>query len=1345
MTVKGLWPLLQPTARPVKLESLRNKRLAIDASIWLHQFLRAMRDKEGNALRNAHILGFFRRICKLLFYNIKPVFVFDGGAPTLKRATIAHRRRRRADVVDTLKKTAEKILVAQMQLRAVKDFNKLRTQELAGSNDEDNEQAHSPGGIHVLDENEPDVSLPISNNLDEQQQSIAQLIKKRKRDEYDLPPIQGIKSLIQREDPRFATDEELRLFINDFKPEELDMDSDVFRSLPTEIQYEIITDLKLKSRQTSWDRLQEMVRRAPSSFDFSKLQIEHLMHRNDMTQRLFEVTGIVSKATGTGYGVAPVRIAGERDREYVLVKNDDPDSGLGWSLPKAKRIGSKARPVRIDDSDDEETIAADKVETEERDLGDDDDLEFESVEVPGVKEDKVLKAIQASVKLQQLTTNMELPVKSTDEDLEDDDEPLFLPVEKKRKTLKSHVLAEEDTISVPSAPSFTIPNKHSIQNNIDAFMNDDATIEEVMERFRILEQQKANGGDLGVPDNRGGDRDWSMSPDPGSDHDRVMGFSPPQGDDYDADSSLVPSVDDQVENDGEDRGSRLGDSGYNNLAVSRNPFASRSLEGDEPTQSTSDLQGEHLMNRTQFHELWLSRAASTRNFSILYPDNQERGRMLHEPMVETIAQVEEKLKAVHRRLMKLNSSDKVKLEGLEFYERFLTKAIEWKKFNTERAEKDMDDEFVEQVGEPLYLDSGAEVLAQESPKHDEVIGAEGHIYLDSNFVFVTEDEIAERESFGFMSNEFDDDFGYISGEDKENVIVGQDDKENFGGLQMAFPSSIRRSEARIQVQEARAHVPPRQGHGGETLPEFGVSHGGKASICETTEGVDGDEQLRFDANDAKMTGASPSLMSMNSSCNNESIIVRDDQNIVLEIDDASEVKTLSSTITPPNELTGDIYLDHDEGNTVVEVALPTENDGNESLDDYISDEETLPSNLTAENEEFARFVSELSNKDLHIVQVELDSDLRQLNETQRKAKRDADDLTKQMVSECQELLRLFGIPYLVSPMEAEAQCAELMRLGLVDGIVTDDSDVFLFGGLRVYKNMFNQSRFVECYLLQDLEREMQLSRDKLVDMAYLLGSDYTEGLPGVGPVSALEILNEFGQGLDGLKNFKEWWEGALNGFIEPENSLFKKKFRKAHQNDVTLADDFPNPLIREAYFHPTVDSSETQFQWGFPDLDSLREYEKPNAHHAWWYLMVTLAWQQVKVDEVLLPVIKQLNAQKLDGVQKTIDSFFDHTASMETYTPLKGNRAHKSKRVQNIVNQWKTKKGPSSVSIDDDSATTTDDQNKRRPSSEAAVSPNNRGRTSKRSTKAATKGRSKQKNRSHVDNVSVISEDEDET
>jgi hypothetical protein len=71
-----------------RLESLEGKVMAIDSSIWLYQFQATMRDKDGRALVNAHILGFLRRLCKLLFYGVKPVFVFDGGAPALKKATI---------------------------------------------------------------------------------------------------------------------------------------------------------------------------------------------------------------------------------------------------------------------------------------------------------------------------------------------------------------------------------------------------------------------------------------------------------------------------------------------------------------------------------------------------------------------------------------------------------------------------------------------------------------------------------------------------------------------------------------------------------------------------------------------------------------------------------------------------------------------------------------------------------------------------------------------------------------------------------------------------------------------------------------------------------------------------------------------------------------------------------------------------------------------------------------------------------------------------------------------------------------------------------------------------------
>lgn len=56
-----------------------------------------------------------------------------------------------------------------------------------------------------------------------------------------------------------------------------------------------------------------------------------------------------------------------------------------------------------------------------------------------------------------------------------------------------------------------------------------------------------------------------------------------------------------------------------------------------------------------------------------------------------------------------------------------------------------------------------------------------------------------------------------------------------------------------------------------------------------------------------------------------------------------------------------------------------------------------------------------------------------------------------MYGEVQELLQLFGLPYVVAPSEAEAQCAWLDHQGLVDGVVTDDNDAFVFGAQRVFR------------------------------------------------------------------------------------------------------------------------------------------------------------------------------------------------------------------------------------------------------------------------------------------------------
>lgn len=62
-------------------------------SIWLTQFIKAMRDEEGKMVKNAHLIGTLRRILKLLYHRIRPVFVFDGRTPALKERVVRLRRK----------------------------------------------------------------------------------------------------------------------------------------------------------------------------------------------------------------------------------------------------------------------------------------------------------------------------------------------------------------------------------------------------------------------------------------------------------------------------------------------------------------------------------------------------------------------------------------------------------------------------------------------------------------------------------------------------------------------------------------------------------------------------------------------------------------------------------------------------------------------------------------------------------------------------------------------------------------------------------------------------------------------------------------------------------------------------------------------------------------------------------------------------------------------------------------------------------------------------------------------------------------------------------------------------
>ncbi|KAL0127554.1 hypothetical protein PUN28_003078 [Cardiocondyla obscurior] len=283
--------------------------------------------------------------------------------------------------------------------------------------------------------------------------------------------------------------------------------------------------------------------------------------------------------------------------------------------------------------------------------------------------------------------------------------------------------------------------------------------------------------------------------------------------------------------------------------------------------------------------------------------------------------------------------------------------------------------------------------------------------------------------------------------------------------------------------------------------------------------------------------------------------------------------------------------------------------------------------------------------DLTELKEQLEDEQEELAKGIGKLERQATNISDQIRIEAQELLRLFGIPYVVAPMEAEAQCAYLEQIKLTDGTITDDSDIWLFGGQCVYKNFFNHNKKVLRYRACDIQHHFKLNRSQLIQLALLVGSDYTTGIAGVGPVTALEILATFPANgdnvLQGLYSFSSWIKKGM--IAVPGKTSLRNKLR-----NMKLDRDFPNQAVVQAYLFPTVDESKDTFTWGKPNVVLLCDYTRNK-----------FGWTKGKFDDTIIPVLRKMEENRS---QKLLDMYFEGKASTRSIEPNLSKRVQKALR-----------------------------------------------------------------------------------
>ncbi len=166
-------------------------------------------------------------------------------------------------------------------------------------------------------------------------------------------------------------------------------------------------------------------------------------------------------------------------------------------------------------------------------------------------------------------------------------------------------------------------------------------------------------------------------------------------------------------------------------------------------------------------------------------------------------------------------------------------------------------------------------------------------------------------------------------------------------------------------------------------------------------------------------------------------------------------------------------------------------------------------------------------------------------------------INKDIVESAKELLNRMGVLCLQAPSEGEAQAAQMVRAGAAYAAASQDYDLFLFGANVIARNLTISGRrklprknvYVdvnpELILLDDFLSKFGITQRQAILMGILIGTDFNEGIKGVGPLTALKIVKE-------KKGIKE-----VEGYV-------KEKYGKEFDADPAEVEDlFANPEVEK--------------------------------------------------------------------------------------------------------------------------------------------------------------------------------------
>jgi len=121
-------------------------------------------------------------------------------------------------------------------------------------------------------------------------------------------------------------------------------------------------------------------------------------------------------------------------------------------------------------------------------------------------------------------------------------------------------------------------------------------------------------------------------------------------------------------------------------------------------------------------------------------------------------------------------------------------------------------------------------------------------------------------------------------------------------------------------------------------------------------------------------------------------------------------------------------------------------------------------------------------------------------------------MSRDIIDGSKKLLEILGVPYIQALGEGEAQASYMVDKGDAWCVGSQDYDCILFGATRMVRNLTitGGKANLELITLKKVLENMEITREQLVDIAILVGTDFNRGVKGVGAKTGLKLIKEHG-------------------------------------------------------------------------------------------------------------------------------------------------------------------------------------------------------------------------------------------